>query len=125
HMPARAGLAIPTAAPNMDGARALIDYLTQPETQLTTLREVAFFPAVEVEMPDDLEAGIQMEADAIAATTQDEFAITSLLPVGLGEQNGAYNKVFRDTFTAIAVDGADIPSTLEEQAQNLQAVFDT
>lgn len=125
HMPALAGLAIPKTAPNMDGARALIDYLTQPETQLTTLREVAFFPAVEVEMPDDLEAGIQMEADAIAATTQDEFAITSLLPVGLGEQNGAYNKVFRDTFTAIAVDGADIPSTLEEQAQNLQAVLDT
>jgi multiple sugar transport system substrate-binding protein len=125
HMPAIAGLGIPKTAPNKDGARALIDYLTMEETQLTTLREVAFFPAIDVALPEDLDAGIQMEADAILATTQDEFAITSLLPVGLGEQNGAYNKVFRDTFSAIAIDGGDIPAVLEEQAQNLQAVLDT
>lgn len=124
HMPAIAGLGIPKSAPNKDGARALIDYLTMEETQLTTLREVAFFPAIDVDLPEDLEAGIQKEADAIQATTEAEFAITSLLPVGLGEQNGAYNKVFRDTFSSIAVDGNEIPTVLEEQAQNLQDVLD-
>lgn len=125
HMPAIAGLAIPRSAPNKEGARALIDYLTQEETQLTTLREVAFFPAIEVDLPEDLEQGIQMEADAIQATTQDPEAITSLLPVGLGDQNGAYNKVFRDTFMAIAVDGNDIQEVLDQQAENLQGVLDT
>lgn len=124
HMPALAGLAIPRSSPDKEGARALIDYMTLPETQLTTLREVAFFPAIDVELPEDLEPGIQAEADAILATTQDENAITSLLPVGLGEQNGAYNKVFRDTFMSIAVDGNDIQTVLDEQGQVLQGVLD-
>jgi len=125
HMPALAGLAIPNTAPDMEGSRALIDYLTLPETQLTTLREVAFFPAIEAELPEDLAAGIQAEANAIQATTSDPNAITSLLPVGLGEQNGAYNKVFRDTFQSIAIDGNEIQGVLDEQAQILQEVLDT
>lgn len=124
-MPAIAGLAIPKTAPDKDASRALIEYLTMPETQLTTLREVAFFPVVEVEMPEDLDPGIQAEADAVQATISDPNVLTSLLPVGLGDQNGAYNKVFRDTFTAIAVDGGDIQQVLDEQAANLQAVLDT
>jgi len=124
-MPALAGLAIPNTAPDMEGSRALIDYLTLPETQLTTLREVAFFPAIDIELPDDLEAGIQAEANAILATTSDPAVITSLLPVGLGEQNGAYNKVFRDSFQAIAIDGGEIQTVLDEQATILQGVLET
>ncbi|HEV2073504.1 MAG TPA: ABC transporter substrate-binding protein [Thermomicrobiales bacterium] len=125
YLPAIAGLAIPKSAPDKESSRALIDYLTMPETQLTTLQEVAFFPVVDVELPEDLEAGIQAEADAIQATTSAENAITSLLPVGLGEQNGTYNKVFRDTFTAIAVDENDIQPVLDEQSQVLQEVLNT
>ena len=124
-MPAIAGLAIPKTAPDMEGARALIDYLLLEETQLTTLREVAFFPAIDVELPEDLDPGIQAEADAVQATISDPNVLTSLLPVGLGEQNGAYNKVFRDAFTAIAVDGGDIQEVLDREAANLQAVLDT
>jgi multiple sugar transport system substrate-binding protein len=123
-MPALAGLAIPNSAPNPEGSRALIDYLTLAETQLTTLREVAFFPAVEVELPEDLDPGIQKEADAIQATVSDPNVLTSLLPVGLGEQNPAYNKVFRDSFQAIAIDDNDIQSVLDEQAEILQGVLD-
>lgn len=124
NMPAIAGLAIPKTAPDKDGSRSLIDYLTTEETQLTTLREVAFFPAIQATLPEDLEAGIQAEANAVQATTDDPDSLTSLLPVGLGEQNGAYNKVFRDTFMAIAVNGNDISAVLEEQGQNLQSVLD-
>jgi multiple sugar transport system substrate-binding protein len=124
YLPAIAGLAIPKSAPNKEGARALIDYLTMEETQLTTLREVAFFPAIDVALPEDLEAGIQKEADAIQATVSDPNAITSLLPVGLGDQNGAYNKVFQDSFRAIAVDGEDIRSVLDQQGPILQGVLD-
>jgi multiple sugar transport system substrate-binding protein len=104
---------------------ALIDYLTLEETQLLTLSEVAFFPAIDIDLPDDLEAGIQAEANAIATTTSDPASITSLLPVGLGEQGGAYNRVFVDTFQSIAVNGNEIQSVLDEQAENLQGVLDT
>lgn len=123
-MPVVAGLAIPKNAPDMEASRALIEYLTRPEVQATTLREVAFFPVIEGELPGDLPPGVQQEVDAVQATTSDPQALPSLLPVGLGEQDGAYNKVFRDTFQAIILDGNDIQQTLEQQAQNLQSVLD-
>jgi multiple sugar transport system substrate-binding protein len=124
-MPVVAGLAIPKTAPDMEASKSLIEYLTRPEVQAITLREVAFFPAIETELPSDLPPGVQAEADAVLATTSSADALPSLLPVGLGEQGGAYNKVFRDTFQAIVLDGKEIQATLEEQAANLQAVLDT
>ena len=125
NMPALAGLAIPKTAPDAEGAKALIDFLTTPETQTLTLQEVAFFPVVAVELPADLNAGTQKEADAVAATTADEASLTSLLPVGLGDQSGAYNKVFRDSLTSIVIDGEDTQTVLNAQKANLQAVLDT
>ena len=123
-MPVVAGLAIPNTSPNPEGARALIEYLTRPDVQATTLREVAFFPVVEGELPADLGAGVQAEVAAVQATTSDPAALESLLPVGLGEQGGAYNDVFKATFRAIVLDGNDIPTVLAEQGSNLQAVLD-
>jgi len=87
-MPVVAGLGIPNTSPNVEGARALIEYLTRPEVQTLTLQEVAFFPAVEVDFPEDLEAGIQAEADAVQQMVTSEEALPSILPIGLGDQNG-------------------------------------
>jgi len=124
-MPVVAGLAIPNSSPNPDGARALIEYLTRPEVQATTLREVAFFPVVGGDLPTDLGAGVQKEVDAVQATTGSDAALESLLPVGLGEQGGAYNDVFKATFRAIVLDGNDIATVLAEQAVTLQSVLET
>ena len=123
-LPVVAGLAIPNTAPNPDGARALIEYLTRPEVQAVTLQQVAFFPVVAGELPTDMGEGIQKEVAAVQATTSDPAALDSLLPVGLGDQGGAYNDVFKATFRAIVLDGNDIATTLQEQAANLQAVLD-
>ncbi len=124
-MPVVAGLAIPANAPDPEASRSLIEYLTRPEVQALTLREVAFFPAIEAELPTDLGPGIQAEADAVRGTITAESALPSLLPVGLGEQGGAYNKVFRDAFQAIVLDGDEIADVLQTQAENLQGVLDT
>jgi multiple sugar transport system substrate-binding protein len=124
-LPVVAGLAIPKTAPDVEASGSLIEYLTRPEVQAITLREVAFFPAIETELPEDLPPGVQVEAEAVLATTSSDAALPSVLPIGLGEQGGAYNKVFRDTFQSIVIDGNDIAATLEEQAANLQAVLDT
>lgn len=123
-MPVVAGLAIPKTSPNPDGARALIEYLTRPEIQAITLREVAFFPVVGGDLPTDLEPGVQKEVEAVQATVTSEAALESLLPVGLGDQGGAYNDVFKSTFRAIVLDGNDIATVLAEQAVTLQAVLD-
>jgi multiple sugar transport system substrate-binding protein len=123
-MPVVAGLGIPNTAPNVEGARSLIEYLTRPEVQITTLQEVAFFPAVDVEYPEDLEAGVRAEADAVAAMSTNEAAIPSVLPIGLGDQNAAYNTIFRNAFQSIILDGNDIQETLTTEAANLQEVLD-
>lgn len=123
-MPVLAGLAIPATAPDMEASRSLIEYLTRPEVQQTTLREVAFFPTIEGELPADLPQGIQAEADAVAATTSSPDALPALLPVGLGAQSDAYSEVFRNAFRAIILDGGDIQEVLTAEAANLQAVLD-
>jgi multiple sugar transport system substrate-binding protein len=50
-------------------------------------------------------------------------AVASQLPIGLGAQSAAYDKVFVDTFTAIALNGAPVPATLASQAGTLQSVL--
>jgi multiple sugar transport system substrate-binding protein len=124
-LPVVAGLAIPTTAPNPEGARALIEYLTRPEIQAITLQQVGFFPVVTGELPADLGEGIQQEVAAVQATTSDPAALQSLLPVGLGDQGGAYNDVFKATFRAIVLDGGDIATVLAEQKAALQAILET
>ena len=123
-MPVLAGLAIPKTAPDQAAARALIEYLTRPDVQQLTLREVAFFPTIEAELPEDLPAGIQQEADAVQATTSSEAALPSLLPVGLGGQSDAYNEVFRNAFRSIVLEDNEIQGVLDAEAQNLQRVLD-
>jgi multiple sugar transport system substrate-binding protein len=124
-LPVVAGLAIPNTSPNPEGARALIEYLTRPEVQAVTLQQVGFFPVVEGELPADLGEGIQKEVAAVQATTSDPAALNSLLPVGLGDQGGAYNDIFKATFRAIILDGNDIPTVLAEQKTAMQAILDT
>jgi multiple sugar transport system substrate-binding protein len=124
-MPVIAGLAIPKSAPDVEAAQELIRYLTSPETSAVTLREVGFFPATQAELPEGLDPGIQEMSDAVVALTSADDALPALLPVGLGEQNGAYNQVFRDTFESIVIGGEDIQAVLDREAANLQNVLDT
>jgi multiple sugar transport system substrate-binding protein len=43
-MPVLAGLAVVRDAPDLNGAMALIDYLTRPETQIVTALASTFSP---------------------------------------------------------------------------------
>lgn len=124
YMPVVAGLAIPASAPDPEASRNLIRYLTEPETQAETLRQVAFFPVIEGDLPGDLGEGIQKEADAVQATTTDEQALPSLLPVGLGDQSEAYNEVFRNVFQRVVIDEGDIEEALATEAETLQSILD-
>lgn len=123
YMPVVAGLAIPTTAANVEGAKELIKYLLSPETQATTVGAVSFFPVIEAELPD-VSPGLQAEIDAVEAQLNADDALPAYLPVGLGEEGGAYSQVFRDVFQQVVIDGGDPATVLEEQLPNLQAVFE-
>jgi multiple sugar transport system substrate-binding protein len=125
-MPVVAGLAIPNSAPDPEASRNLIRYLTQPATAAVTLREVGWFPASAIDFdPALLDPGRLQMAAAVLATTGAPDGLPALLPVGLGEQSGAYNQVFRDAFEAIVIGNEDIQAVLDREAGNLQTVLDT
>jgi multiple sugar transport system substrate-binding protein len=124
-MPVVAGLAVLNSAPNVPGGRELIKYLLQPETQATTLAQVSFFPVVTGDIPGELEAGTQAEQEAVAAMTESSDALPSLLPIGLADQGGAYNQVFRDAFQQIVLEGQAPAGVLQSLKVNLQEVLTT
>jgi len=123
-MPVVVGLAMPVTAPNPTGGEALIEYLTRPETQITTLREVGFFPMVKVEYPGYVAAGIRLEGEAVSKQAAAADAIPAMLPVGLGPRSGEINKIYRDTFTRIVINGEDIETVLGDEAAILQTLLD-
>jgi multiple sugar transport system substrate-binding protein len=129
YMPVVAGLAIPTNAPDPEGSRALIEYLTRPETTVITLRTVAFFPPfAQQQTTDDLDPGLQAEAEAVEATLRSDKALLALLPVGLGVEANNYDEVFRTTFERIALAGDEISKdeiqgVLEAQAARVQEIL--
>jgi multiple sugar transport system substrate-binding protein len=123
-MPVIAGLGIPKGAPNRAGAEQVIEYMTQPKQQVATLRELAFFPATNVQIPEDLSPGVRLEADAVAKQAQAKDAIPSLLPIGLGGKNGEFNKVYLDTFNLIVLRNQPVQQVLEEQARIMQGIID-
>lgn len=123
YMAVLVGLCIPKGAKNVDKSKDLIKALSQPDIQIEMLRQNAFFPTVKAEIPADLDPAIRLEADAVKKQQSAKNAIVSLPPVGLGKRDGEMGKVFRDAFTAIVLDGADIQKTLDAQAKNMQTIL--
>lgn len=122
--PVLGGLAIPETSKNIPAAKQLIAYLTKPTTTAIMLKKEAWFPPLpSSRLPKSLSPGERALSAGIAAMVNSPDGIASALPVGLGAQSDAYDKVFTDTFTQIAISNADVQSTLNTQAANLQTVL--
>jgi multiple sugar transport system substrate-binding protein len=122
-MPVVAGLAIPVTAPDMAEAEALVAYMMKPETQIATLRATNFFPVVDVALPDDLPPSVRAAGDAIAKMSGAADANPGLLPAGLGDKGGDFNRVYVDSFERIILGGQDIRAVLDDQAKVLDAIM--
>lgn len=125
YMPVIAGLAIPKGAPDRAGAAAVIEHLTKPETQVKTAAEVGFFPVVKAELPADLSPGIKLIAEGVAKTQGAKDALPALLPIGLGDKGGEFNKVFSDSFQRIVLRGENPRAVLDAQAVVLKGLMET
>ncbi len=123
YMSVLAGLGIPKGTPNRAGAEALIEYLTRPEVQATTLREVSFYPILESALPTDLPAHVKAEAEGVVKQSKAADAKVALLPIGLGAKGGDFNKVMQDSLSRIVLKGEDIKKVLDEMAPALNAVM--
>ncbi len=123
-MPVIAGVAIPRTAPDMEASKALVAHMLNPETQIATLRATNFFPVVDVELPGDLPPSVQAAGNAVAIMSASADANPGLLPAGLGDKGGDFNRVFVDTFERIVLAGQPIESVLEDQKKALQKIMD-
>ena len=125
YMPVVAGLAIPKGAPDRAGAAAVIEHLTKPEVQVKTAAEVGFFPVVKADLPADLSPGIKLIAEGVAKTQGAKDALPALLPIGLGDKGGEFNKVFSDSFQRIVLRGENPRAVLDAQATVLKGLMET
>ena len=123
-MPVVAGVAVPTTAPDMASSKELVSYMMKPETQIATLRATNFFPVIDVDLPDDLPAAVQISGAAIAAQASSADANPGLLPIGLGDLGGKFSQVYTDTFERIVLAGQDVRTVLDDQADALKAIMD-
>jgi multiple sugar transport system substrate-binding protein len=122
-MPVLAGLAVLKGAPDVSAAMALIDYLTRPQTQIVTARSVGFFPVVKTELPQDLEPGLKMSAAAIEKMQSAKDALPALLPIGLGQRGGEFDKVFMDTFQFVVLRDQNPRAVLAREAETLNRLM--
>jgi multiple sugar transport system substrate-binding protein len=120
YMPVLAGLAVLKGAPDMSGAMALLDYLTQPQTQIVTARSVGFFPVVKAELPPDLEPGLKLAA---AAVEKMQSARDALPALGLGQHGDEFDKVFMDTFQLVVLRGEKPRAVLRREAETLNRLM--
>lgn len=125
YMPVIAGLAIPKGAPDRAGAAAVIEHLTKSDVQVKTAAEVGFFPVVKAELPADLSPGIKLIAEGVAKTQGAKDALPALLPIGLGDKGGEFNKVFSDSFQRIVLRGENPRAVLDAQAVVLKGLMET
>ena len=116
------GLAIPVNAPQKDNAIKLIDYLTRPDIQVKILENVGFFPAVK-EAEGIIPVGpLKILATGVLAQSGAADSIMVMIP-SLGLKGGEFSATYRDAFTKIVIEGADIETTITTAADKLRAIF--
>ena len=121
-MPVVVGLGIPNTTPDRAASERLIDHLTKGKTQSKTLRAIGFYPVVKASTRG-LPADVKLSSVAIKAQADAKDANPGLLPVGLGDQSGAFSKVYSDTFQRIVLNNGDIKKTLASQARVLNRIM--
>jgi multiple sugar transport system substrate-binding protein len=119
YMPVVAGLAIPKGAPDKAVATAVIEHLATQDVQLQTASLVGFFPTLNVKLPEDLDPGVALLAGAVTATQSAPDAVISLLPVGLGDKGGEFNKVYMDAFQRIILQNEPVSDVLKTQGETM------
>jgi multiple sugar transport system substrate-binding protein len=123
YMPLLVGLAVVKGAPDTAEAMALIDYLTQPKTQITLARTVGFLPVVNTKLPSDLDPGLKMGAGAIAETQSAKDALPALPPIGFGKRDAEFDRVFLETFQLIVLRGQKPRPVLDREAETLKRLM--
>ncbi len=119
-----AGLALPRDVQDAEPALELIDYLTHPDVQLTTLQNVGFFPVVDTRGAGSLPAGFASVEKAVREQASSSRSVAALLPTGLGEEGKRFNLAYLRSFSQIVLREREIGPVLDQQAATLRQIVD-
>jgi len=126
YMPILVGLAVVNGTSDRKAAMALIDYLRQPDTQIATARSIGFFPVGNgVSSLDALDPDLRTAAATLERARSSQDALMTLLPVGLGDRGGEFDRIIADTFSRIIVHNEDPHAVLDQEAATLQQLIST
>ncbi|MCB5280762.1 MULTISPECIES: ABC transporter substrate-binding protein [unclassified Arthrobacter] len=118
-----AGVALPKGGRERERAEQAVRGLSEPVTQIETLRSNAFFPVVQTELPTDLRGAVALEAAAVRLQQRSPGALLALPPVGLGSKDGEVSQIFKNCFQEICLNGSPVQSTLDRQAAQLNTIL--
>lgn len=118
-----AGVAMPKGGREGERAEQAIRGLSEPLTQVETLRSNAFFPVVQTELPTDLAGAVALEAAAVRLQQRSPGALLALPPVGLGKKDGEVSQIFKNCFQEICLNDSPVQSTLDRQATQLNTIL--
>ncbi|MDD5015363.1 MAG: ABC transporter substrate-binding protein [Atribacterota bacterium] len=116
------GLAIPVGAPQKENAVKLIDYLTSPDIQVKMLENIGFFPTIKEAEGVIPEGPLKILAAGVLAQSGSPDSVIALIP-SLGAKGGEFSAAYRDAFTKIVIEGADIGTTITTAGDKLRAIF--
>ncbi len=118
------GLAIPKCVQDREGAEELIEYLTRPEVQKETLRNLFFFPVLSLGGNEGLSYGLRQLNEAVYKQATARDAVKALLPMGLGKRDTEFNMAYNVAFSRIVLRGReDIKSELARQTAILRGIL--
>jgi multiple sugar transport system substrate-binding protein len=126
YLPVLATIGIPKTSQNQAAAKQMIEFLDGISPQAKTISTEGFFPVVGGKLSLKLGPGLLKIASGVNRQQTSPDALPSVLPIGLGNQAGAYAKVFTDTFTRLVLNGESNPqSVLQQEGTQLQTLLNT
>lgn len=117
------GLAIPKNAPNQEAAWKLIDYLTRPETQVTILKEVGFFSAVQEASGIIPKGALKILAEGVNQQLAAKGALVAMIP-SLGPKGGDFKEIYITAFKEIVLQGKDPAEVTKYLKERLLKLFE-
>ncbi|WED24767.1 ABC transporter substrate-binding protein [Vibrio sp. JC009] len=117
------GLALPVGQNNSESAKATIEFMSNSQTQIEVSKETGFFPIASGGQKNAMPASLRSIAMAISNQSESEDAIITLMPSGLGEEEGLFNALFTLSFSDIVLDNRDIGEVLNTNATQINQIF--
>lgn len=117
------GLSIPQDTPDRAASLVLLEYLLRPKTQATAMREVGFFPVVDLDADEPLPAGLKLLSDGVAQQSSAPDALPALLPMGLHDKGNDFNAIYTTAFSRIVLRNKNASSILDQQAAILRGIL--